>query len=271
MDLQRATELAIRMRRMILDVSHACDRSAHIGGALSMVDVMATLYGAVMRYDGQNTTWDERDRFILSKGHGALGYYTALAAIGAIPDDVMETYQTNGSDLTAHPVMNLPLGIESSNGSLGQGLSMAVGLALAAKRKGEGHRIYVLVGNGECNEGSVWEAVMCAAHYKLDNLTAIVDNNGFQNDGDSRDILDCADVDRRWMSFGWDACSVDGHDIDAIYQALVRPHVSEMPKVLIANTIKGKGVSFMEDSNDWHHNRLTRKYYEAAIAEMGDS
>lgn len=271
MDVQNIQEMAARMRRMILDVSFSCDRSAHIGGGLSIVDIMATLYGAVMHYDGQNTTWDERDRFILSKGHGALGYYTALAAVGAIPDDVMETYQTNGSDLTAHPVMNLRLGIESSNGSLGQGLSMSVGLALAARRKGETHRIYVLLGNGECNEGAVWEAIMCAAHYKLDNLTAIVDNNGLQNDGDSGEILDCGDVSQRWASFGWNVRVVDGHDIEQLYAAFVDNHVEGKPKVLIANTTKGKGVSFMEDSSDWHHNRLTRKRYDEALAELGDN
>jgi transketolase len=271
MNIQRIEEMATRMRRIILDISHSCDHSAHIGGGLSIVDIMATLYGAVMQYDSKNTTWKDRDRFILSKGHGALGYYSALAAMGTIPDEVMATFQANGSDLTSHPVMNLPLGIESSNGSLGQGLSMAVGLALAAKRKGGQYRIYVLLGNGECNEGAVWEAVMAASHLKLDNLTAIVDNNGFQNDGDSCTILDCGNVEERWASFGWNACSVNGHDIKELYRVLVDRGAKSRPKVVIADTIKGKGVSFMEDTNDWHHNRLTRKYYDLAIQEVSES
>jgi len=271
MDVQRIEEIAAKMRRMILDMSHTCDRSAHIGGGLSIVEIMATLYGAVLKYDNQNTTWEKRDRFIMSKGHGALGYYSALAAAGFIPDGIIETYQTNESDLTAHPVMNMPLGIESSNGSLGQGLSMGIGLALAAKRKAEDHGIYVLLGNGECNEGAVWEAIMSAAHFRLDNLTAIVDNNGLQNDGDSDTIMATGDVGARWSSFGWNVCSVDGHDIQELYDAFVTQEVENQPKVVIANTTKGKGFSFMEDNNDWHHNRLTKKHYEQALLEMGEN
>ena len=271
MDVQRIEDMATKMRRMILDMSHSCDRSAHIGGGLSVVDIVATLYGAVLKYDSQNAAWEERDRFIMSKGHGALGYYSALSAAGFISESIIATYQTNESDLTAHPVMNMPLGIESSNGSLGQGLSMGIGLALAAKRKAEKHNIYVLLGNGECNEGAVWEAIMSAAHYKLDNLTAIVDNNGLQNDGDSGTIMDCGDVGARWSSFGWNVCSVDGHDIQELYDAFTGRDVPNKPKVVIAHTIKGKGVSFMENNNEWHHNRLTKKHYEQALQEMGEN
>ena len=159
MNVKKIEDMAKNMRRKILDVSYSCNASAHIGGSLSMVDIMATLYGAVLRYDLKDTNWEDRDRFILSKGHGALGYYSALLESGMISEQKFATFQTNESELTAHPVMNLSLGIESSNGSLGQGLSMAVGLALAAKRKSKKHNVYVLLGNGECNEGSVWEAV----------------------------------------------------------------------------------------------------------------
>src|SRR5579872_1828524 len=174
MNEQHIREIALNMRRKILQISHLCNVSAHLGGGLSMVDITATLYGSVMRFDKNDPHWDERDRFILSKGHGVLGYFSALAVAEIISEEVFASFQTNESDLIAHPVMNLALGIESSNGSLGQGLSMAVGLALAAKKKGKSHKIYVLLGDGECNEGSVWEAVMCAAQLKLDNLIAIV-------------------------------------------------------------------------------------------------
>ena len=166
MDVKRVKDMAKKMRKKILDVSYSCKVSSHIGGGLSMVDIMATLYSSVLSYDTKNPAWEDRDRFILSKGHGALGYYSALLEAGIIPEEIYATFQTNESDLTAHPVMNIPLGIESSNGSLGHGLSMGIGLALAAKRKNKKHRIYVLLGNGECNEGSVWEAVMFAVVFK---------------------------------------------------------------------------------------------------------
>jgi len=267
-DLTDVRRMAYRIRRTILDAAHQCDTSAHIGGALSMADITAVLYGAVMRFDPQNPTSADRDRFILSKGHGALGYYAALAAVGAIPPEVMRTYQTNGSDLTAHPVVKPELGIESSNGSLGQGLSFAIGLALAARRQGRDHRIFTLLGDGECNEGAVWEAAMCAAHYGLENLTVIVDRNGFQNDGDSREILDLQDMPGRWRAFGWDVVDLDGHDVDALYDAFTAAPVQDQPRAVIARTIKGRGIEFMEDSNDWHHNRLTKKHYEAALEAL---
>ena len=271
MDVQKIANMAKKMRRKILDVSYSCNVGVHIGGGLSIVDILATLYGSVVRYDISNPFWEDRDRFILSKGHGAIGYYSALLEAGIISEEIFDTFQTNESDLTAHPVMNIPLGIESSNGSLGQGLSMGVGLALAAKRKTKKHRIYVLLGNGECNEGSVWEAIMSAANFKLDNLIAILDNNGFQNDGNSETIMDCGDLGGKWKSFGWNVCSVAGHNFSELYNAFVEGNVENKPKVVIARTIKGKGVSFMENNNDWHHNRLTRTQYDQALQEMGEA
>tara|TARA_Y100000031_G_C8150943_1_gene352316 strand:- start:334 stop:1032 length:699 start_codon:yes stop_codon:yes gene_type:complete len=232
---------------------------------------MATLYSSVLRYDTKNPSWEDRDRFILSKGHGALGYYSALLEVGIIPEEIFATFQTNESDLTAHPVMNIPLGIESSNGSLGQGLSMGVGLALAARRETKKHMIYVLLGNGECNEGSVWEAIMSATNFKLDNLIAIVDNNGFQSDGSSETVMDCGSFGDKWKSFGWNVCSVNGHNISELYSAFVECNVENKPKVVIAQTIKGKGVSFMENNNEWHHNRVTKVHYDQAIQEMRET
>lgn len=262
-------EFARFMRKHILDVSFKSGTSTHIGGALSMVEVMATLYGKVLAYDKDNPRWEDRDRFILSKGHGVLGYYPALLAAGIISEDTFNTFQTNGSDLIAHPVMNLDLGIESSNGSLGQGISMAVGIACAAKRQNKSFKTYTLIGDGESNEGSVWEAVMLGAHLKLDNLTVIVDYNRHQNDGAGEDILLIDNMAERFQSFGWHAIEVDGHCVDEI-QAAFEEQVIDQPKVIIAHTIKGKGVSFMENENSWHHNRLTQKLYEAAISELSD-
>lgn len=268
MDLQNIHLMAKRMRRRILDASYACNTSAHIGGGLSMVEITATLYGAVLKYDVANPTWGERDRFILSKGHGCLGYYSALLEAGFLSEEIFSTFQADGSELVAHPVMNMALGIESSNGSLGQGLSMGVGLALAAKRKDMNHRIYVLLGDGECNEGAVWEAIMSAAHLKLDNLIAIVDNNGYQNDGDSDGILNRFDFAGKWREFGWKVCDVDGHDVAKLYNAFIEHQVESKPKVIIARTIKGKGVSFMENNNEWHHNRLTKEQYDLAVQDI---
>lgn len=270
MDVQIIENMAKRMRRKILDISYSCNTSVHLGGGLSIVDITATLYGAVLRYDKQNPAWEDRDRFILSKGHGVLGYYSALLEAGFISEEVFASFQTNESDLTAHPVMNIPLGIESSNGSLGHGLSMGVGLGVAAKKKHMKHNIYVLLGNGECNEGAVWEGIISAAHFKLDNLIAIVDSNRLQSDGRSETIMDYGDLADKWKSFGWNVRSADGHNISELYEAFVEHHVENKPKVIIAHTVKGKGVSFMENNNEWHHNRLTKVNYDKALQEIGD-
>ncbi|MFC3031828.1 transketolase [Pseudoalteromonas fenneropenaei] len=255
------------MRQKMLDISYQSGTSTHLGGALSMAEVMATLYGKVLRFDKNNPRWEDRDRFILSKGHGVLGFYPALLAAGIISEEKFATFQTNGSDLIAHPVMNLDLGIESSNGSLGHGISMAVGIATAAKRKNVAFKTYTLVGDGETNEGSVWEAAMLAAHLQLDNLTVIVDYNRHQNDGAGKDILLIDNMAERFSAFGWHAIEVDGHNIEEIVVAFEET-VFNRPKVIVAHTTKGKGVSFMENDNSWHHNRLTKNNYELAIGEL---
>jgi transketolase len=261
--------MAKAMRKKILDISYACNLSTHLGGGLSMVELMATLYGRVLRFDPSNPHWEGRDRFILSKGHGVLGYFSALLVSGVITEETYRTFQTNASDLIAHPVMNLDLGIESSNGSLGQGLSMGVGIALACKKKKNAINVYVYMGDGECNEGSVWEAVMAAAQLKLDNLTAVVDYNKLQSDGDVRQIIDLGDLAKRFESFGWEVHEIDGHDITQIINAFETTMQTSLPKVLIAHTVKGKGISFMENNNEWHHNRLTNANYELALGELG--
>ncbi|MGQ0708817.1 MAG: transketolase [Rhodoferax sp.] len=257
------------MRRKILDISHNCNLSAHLGGGLSMVEIMATLYGHILKFDKSNPRWEGRDRFILSKGHGVLGYYSALLAVGLIGEEKYNTFQTNESDLIAHPVMNLDLAIESSNGSLGQGLSMAIGISLAAKKKNLDFKTYVLMGDGECNEGSVWEAIMSAPQLGLGNLVVIVDYNKLQSDGDSKKIIDFGDLAAKFACFGWTVREVDGHDVPQLVRAFESSAEVDTPKALVANTVKGKGVSFMENNNEWHHNRLTKANYELALNEVG--
>ncbi|NVK17387.1 MAG: transketolase [Methylocystaceae bacterium] len=267
---EKIENLALFMRRKIIDISFHSGTSTHVGGALSMTDIMATLYGHILNIDPQNPTWEDRDRFILSKGHGVLGFYPALLGVGLISEEKFNSFQTNGSDLIAHPVMNIDLGIESSNGSLGQGLSMGVGIALSAKKQKKSFKTYVLMGDGETNEGSVWEAVMLAAQQGLDNLVAIVDNNAMQNDGQGEDIIDNRNLHKRFEAFGWDVFNIDGHDITALIDAFETPVQSGKPKMVVANTVKGKGISFMEGDNAWHHNRLAQSKYDIAWAELNE-
>ena len=260
--------MARRMRQRILDMSLRCEGPTHLGGGLSIVEIMACLYGRVMRFRPAEPTWPDRDRFILSKGHGVLGLYTALAEAGIIDEETFRTFKVDDSALIAHPVMNLELGIESSNGSLGQGLSLAVGLAWAARRKGKTHTMYVLLGDGECNEGSVWEAAMSASQFGLDNIVAVVDNNGFQSDGSTEDIITSTTLAEKWRGFGWFVREVDGHDVRALLEALMSERTDGVPMCIVAKTVKGKGIDFMENNNEWHHNRLTQASYEKAIESL---
>lgn len=260
---------ALNMRKMALKMALDCGGNAHIGGGLSCIDILSVLYGGIMNTARKELPFAARDKFIMSKGHGVLGLYTALAEYGILPKEMLSTFQQDGSDLIAHPVMNEALGLESSSGSLGQGISMAVGLALLAKRKGYTYRVYAICGNGECNEGSVWEAVMSAVQFSLDNLTVIIDNNGMQSDGASRGIMD---VSGRYAgvleAFGCDTIEADGHNLEELLAVLGNPKKDGSPKAVVAHTVKGKGISFMEGNNDWHHNRLTEKQYLEAMKEL---
>jgi transketolase len=267
-DVYEIEQMASRMRKRILEMSLRCEGPTHLGGGLSIVEMMATLYGGAMNFDAANPQWDGRDRFILSKGHGVLGLYTALVEARVISEEVFEQFKKDDSPLIAHPVMNLELGIESSNGSLGQGLSLAVGMAIAARKKNAKHKMYVLMGDGECNEGSVWEAAMSASQFKLGNIIAFVDNNGFQSDGSTEDIITSASLAAKWRSFGWNVIEVDGHDVAGLVHALRSKLVDDMPNCLVAKTIKGKGIPFMEGNNEWHHNRLTQAMFDRAMAEL---
>ncbi len=273
MNEENLLDLAKKSRVQLLELAFKSDGPSHLGGGLSMVEIFTVLYGSVLHYDSQNPEWENRDRFILSKGHGVLPYFVALHNAGFISQDELYTYKKNESDLISHPVMNLRLGMESSNGSLGHGLSMAVGISLALKRKGNlASRVFVVLGDGECNEGSVWEASMSAAHFKLDNLVAIVDYNKLQSDGNSDTIMDIGVLEKKWESFGWEVISLDGHDINALKDALstTASGASPKPTVVIAHTVKGKGVSFMENNNAWHHNRLTQVTFEQALTELNN-
>jgi len=260
--------MAIRIRRRILDMSLHCEGPTHLGGGLSIVEILAVLYGRVMSYRSDDPHWDDRDRFILSKGHGVLGYFSVLAEIGTISEETFRSFKTNGSALIAHPVMNLDLGIESSNGSLGQGLSLAVGMGWAARRNGKKWSIYLVLGNGECNEGSVWEAAMSAAQFKLGNIVTVIDNNRYQSDGSTENVLSTLQLAEKWRSFGWNVREIDGHDVSELVMELTCERPPDRPTCIVAHTVKGKGIEFMEANNDWHHNRLTQAMYEKAVASL---
>ena len=258
------------VKKNILRMAYECQKSSHIGGSLSMADMLTVLYKEYLRFDVNRLDWEDRDRFILSKGHCVLAYYAVLRECQILSDNELALFQKNGSLFGTHPTMNIQYGIESSNGSLGQGISMAVGIAKAGKIKGKNYHIYTLVGNGECNEGSVWEAAMLAAQWKLDNLTVILDNNHMQSDGDSEAIISTSEMKQKWDAFGFHTQVIDGHDVPEICHAL-EIETSDRPKVIIGNTVKGYGVSFMENNNEWHHNRLTQKLYEQACAELEEN
>ena len=252
---------AHNIRELSLRMAYDCGGNTHLGGGLSLVEAMAVLYGDVMRKG--------IDKFILSKGHGVLGFYAALAEFDIIEKSMLSTFLKDGSDLIAHPVMKPEIGIEASTGSLGQGISIAAGLALAAKKKSYDYHTYVFCGNGEFNEGSVWEACMSAVNFKLDNFTLFLDNNHMQSDGFSTNVLDVSDrYSAMLKALGFQVIEIDGNDVAQVYSAFHEPHEAERPKAIIGNTIKGKGVSFMENNNEWHHNRLTKDQFEAAIKEL---
>ncbi len=246
---QRAREIRADIVQMIGKAG-----SGHPGGSLSCADIMAVLYfGDILRVKPDRPKWPDRDKFVLSKGHAAPTLYSTLARRGFFSSDILPTLRQLGSPLQGHPDCRKVPGIEASTGSLGQGLSIAVGMALASKMDGRRSNVWVLLGDGECQEGQVWEAAMSAAHYKLDNLVAIVDHNNLQIDGKVEDIMSIAPLEDKFKSFGWRVFIVDGHNvgqlIDLFEQAV---EIKNTPVAIIAETVKGKGVSFMEGGKDWH-------------------
>ncbi|MTI85790.1 MAG: transketolase [Firmicutes bacterium] len=243
--------------------------SGHPGGSLSAADIVTSLYFNVMRIDPQRPHWEDRDRFVLSKGHAAPVQYAALAERGYFPVEELTGLRKLGSPLQGHPDMKKVPGIEMSTGSLGQGLSAANGMALAGRLDSKDYNVYVLLGDGEIQEGQVWEAAMAAAHYKLDNVIAFLDHNGFQIDGPVKEIMSPEPVAEKWKSFGWDVQVIDGHNIKEIIAATEKCRaVKDQPSMIIAETVKGKGVSFMEDKVEWHGAAPKADEVEKALQEL---
>ena len=257
------------LRRAVLDMVYRAG-SGHIGGSLSAAEIMTVLYFHEMRIDPENPRWQERDRFVLSKGHATPIYYATLAARGFFPDETLKGFRKMGSILQGHPDRKHIPGVDMSSGSLGQGVSTAVGMALAAKLKGEKQRVYALLGDGEIQEGQVWEACMLSAHRKLDNLCIIIDNNDVQSDGHIGDVNSPYPIDRKLEAFNFNVITVDGHDVKELAAAFAAARqVQGKPTAIIAKTVKGKGVSFMEGQPGWHGKAPNRTEYELAIEELG--
>lgn len=263
--------LALRIRRHAVNMTRA-GKSSHVGSVLSMADIMAVLYGRVLRVDPARPDRPDRDRFLLSKGHAGAGVYATLAERGFFSVDELATHCQDGSRLSGHVSHKGVPGVELSTGSLGHGLSVAAGMALAAKLDDQDHRVFVVLSDGECDEGSVWEAVMFAAHHRLDNLTVVVDYNKIQSLAPVAETLALEPFTDKWRAFGWSVTEVDGHDHAALERALAgAPVQSGLPSVTIAHTTKGKGVSFMEDTVLWHYRSPQGDEFDAAMAELESS
>lgn len=261
---------AHRMREEIIKMIHAAG-SGHPGGSLSATDIIAVLYNDTMRIDPQQPRWEDRDRFILTKGHAAPALYAALSLCGYFPLEDLANLRKLGSHLQGHPEMNKLPGVDISTGSLGQGLSAACGIALGGKMNHKDYHVYALMGDGEQQEGQIWEAAMFAAHYKLDNLIAFLDHNHLQIDGHPSDVMNPEPLDEKWKAFGWKVLYCDGHNHDSIKQALKEAHqVSGQPVLILAETVKGKGISFMENVAGWHGTAPNEEQAALALAELED-
>ncbi len=261
--------LAKRIRLGIVQMTYQSGlKGAHLGGSMSVADILAVLYGEVLHYDTQHPLAPDRDRVILSKAHAAVALYAALHEAGFLTKDEIDHAMQGDSPFFEHPRMDPAHGIEFSGGSLGQGLSLGMGTALGLKKKGISAKVYVILGDGECDEGQVWEAAAAVAHFGLTNITVIVDDNGLQFDGRKEEILKAGDPAARWASLGYDVTVTDGHDTEALRNALLAE--SDKPRVILAKTVKGKGVRFAENEVTWHTGRLTDDLYQEAIREIND-
>lgn len=270
--IAKLESMARRMRFRALEMAHfAGDHGAHLGGSLSSIEIFAVLYGEILKYDVNNPYWDERDRLIVGKEHGRLSEYPALVEAGYIREEDLNSYIADGGLLAGHE-RNVSIGMEYSSCSLGMALSVAVGMALAAKKKKKKYRVLTIIGDGECDEGSVWEGFMAAAHYKLDNLIAIIDRNQLSSDGATEDVMALGDLKSKLESFGWNSIEIqDGNDIGQCLDAFENiDQINNKPTVMIAYTVKGKGISFVENQANWHHAVLTEDQYKLALDEMGD-
>ena len=261
---KRAKSIRKNIVKMITEA-----QSGHPGGSLSSADILATLYFAIMNVDSANPQMKERDRFVLSKGHAVPVLYATLAERGFFPEEELLSLRKINSRLQGHPNINDTPGIDMSTGSLGQGLSAANGMALAIRLNGGKNRVYALLGDGELEEGQVWEAAMLAGHYKLDNLTAFVDNNNLQIDGPITEVLSPLPIGEKFAAFGWNVLEIDGHDFDAIYDAVEKAKAFKgKPTMIVAHTIKGKGVPEMENAVDWHGKAPSQEQCASFIAEL---
>ena len=260
--------MACKVRMGVVASVHSA-KSGHPGGSLSAADMFAYLYGKELNVDPKNPKWEDRDRFVLSKGHTAPGLYTALALRGFFPGEDLVTLRHLDSYLQGHPNMNTVPGVDMSTGSLGQGISCAAGMALGLRLQNKSARVYTLLGDGEIQEGQVWEACMFASHYKLDNLCVIIDNNGLQIDGNVADVMSPYPIDAKLEAFGFRVVCIDGHDFDQIEEAMnVAKTTKGQPTAIIMKTTKGKGVSFMEDKAGWHGKGPNDAEYEQAMTEL---
>jgi transketolase len=278
-DLRREVEAADPQRRAAILARIARDargmvvrtiaraRLGHVGGDLSVTDILTTIFFGVLRVRPRDPTWSDRDRVILSKGHCAVSFYTMLALAGFIPAELLEQFARPLSPLSGHPNRRKVPGVEANTGALGHGLPFGVGCAVAARMDGSDRRVFVVLGDGELQEGSNWEAAMMAGHQQLANLTAVVDRNGLQQGARTETTNQLEPLADKWRAFGWEALEVDGHDHGALLQAIERPR-SGRPRCLVARTVKGKGVSFMEDAVEWHHKVPSAAQVEAALQEL---
>jgi len=263
-DLQRT---AIHVRKRLMQLIYEA-RAGHTGGSLSSVDILVSLYFKILKNDPANPGWEERDRFIMSKGHSVEGYFCVLQRAGYFTEEVLSSYGKYKAPLAGHPTRNVP-GVELNSGSLGHGLSVGTGMALSFKRDNKSNRVFVLMGDGEQGEGSIMEAANAGGHYKLDNLTAIIDRNRLQISGNTEDVMALDDLEERWSAYGWAVKQVNGNSIPkllACFESL--PFTSGKPNLVIANTTKGKGISFIENNAAWHHKVPNEQQYKDAISEL---
>ncbi|MGJ8455569.1 transketolase [Pseudothermotoga sp. U03pept] len=258
---------AAQIRKKLLQMIYQA-KTGHTGGSLSCVDILVSLYFGVMRIDPKNPHLPDRDRFVMSKGHSVEALYAVLAQAGFFSEDELGTYCAFNSRLTGHPTTKVP-GVEVNTGALGHGLAVGVGMALAGKIDKKNYKVYVLMGDGELDEGSVWEAAQVAAHYKLDNLIAIVDRNKLQISGFTEEVVRLENLEKKWESFGWKVLQVDGHDIDGLIDVFKSiPTAPYLPHIVIAHTVKGKGVSFIENKKEWHHHVPSEEELRKAMEEL---
>lgn len=268
-ELNKLKELSCENRQNVIKMVYEA-QSGHIGGSLSACDIMTVLFNKCMKHavNGKTSSdYQSRDRFVLSKGHASPVYYSVLAQVGFIPKSELKTFRKFGARLQGHPSLCCP-GVEVASGSLGQGLSIACGIAMSLKLDENPARVYVLLGDGEMQEGSVWEALMQAAHRHLSNLTAIIDRNRLQIDGNTECVMSLDNLPDKLKSFNWNVLEIDGHNIQEIYEAIEESKLSDKPTVIVANTIKGKGVSFMENNAGWHGKAPNKEDFENAMLEL---